>query len=291
MFDLLRQARADGARALLTGQGGNASLSWTGFRRSWPRAAWGRLQPAGQEARLGWRRSLLLALPRRWGAALRVLRVRRAEPWRASTALNPDLARRLDVAGRSAAQFELSPSDLTPLAARYRILRPGESLLGALMAEWGAAEAVDVRDPTVDVRVLTFCLGIPDRLFMDPGTGLDRMVIRAAMAGRLPDEVRLNPRRGRQAADVVPRLRRERDAVEACLAELAAGPAAGYVSLPALRQAWSTVQAHDDPAALIAAIAVLTRGLMAGRFVQRNEAWRSGRPVGRGAVRTGPGPA
>jgi asparagine synthase (glutamine-hydrolysing) len=284
MLDLLRQARQDGAKLLITGQGGNASISWTGFRGSWPRSAWGRLQPAGQETAVRWRQRLLLALPRAWGTAVRVARARRAERWRDNTALNPDLARRLDVAGRSSEQFALEAASLTPLGARFRILGPGASLLGSRAAEWSAAEGLEARDPTLDVRVLAFCLGIPDRLFMDPASGLDRMVIRAAMAGRLPDEVRLNRRRGRQAADLVVRLRREREAVEACLAELEAGPAAGYVSLPALRRSWAAVQAHDDPPALAAAITVLTRGLMAGRFVHRNAAWRSGQAVRHGAA-------
>jgi asparagine synthase (glutamine-hydrolysing) len=103
------------------------------------------------------------------------------------------------------------------------------------------------------------------------------MVIRAAMAGRLPDEVRLNRRRGRQAADLVVRLRAEREAVEACLDELASSGAAGVVNLPALRRAWANVLAHDNPAALVDAVNLITRGLMAGLFGLRNEAWRSGR--------------
>jgi asparagine synthase (glutamine-hydrolysing) len=96
------------------------------------------------------------------------------------------------------------------------------------------------------------------------------------MAGRLPDDVRLNRRRGLQAADLVLRLRAERDAVEACLDRLEHSPAAGYVSLPALRGAWATALSQDSPQALIDAVSVLTRGLMAGLFIVGNAAWSAG---------------
>ena len=91
-----------------------------------------------------------------------------------------------------------------------------------MLAEMSAAYGVMVRDPTADIRLLCYCLAVPPHLFIDPNTGLDRMLIRAAMSGRLPDAIRLNQRRGMQAADIVVRLRTDRDAMEACLDELAA---------------------------------------------------------------------
>jgi asparagine synthase (glutamine-hydrolysing) len=92
-------------------------------------------------------------------------------------------------------------------------------------------------------------------------------LIREAMKGRLPDEVRLNRRRGRQAADLVPRLRACADEVEAALDEIANGPGAAYVSAPGLRQAWDKIKVEDCFESLRLAVAVLTRGIMAGLFV------------------------
>lgn len=98
-------------------------------------------------------------------------------------------------------------------------------------------------------------------------TGQDRWLIRQAMAGRLPDPVRLNRRRGRQAGDLVVRLRACSPAVEAALEEVARGPAAGFVDVQNLREAWRIVRTQDDPMAFHRAGSVLTRGLMAGLFV------------------------
>ncbi|GAE94772.1 asparagine synthetase [Gracilibacillus boraciitolerans JCM 21714] len=61
------------------------------------------------------------------------------------------------------------------------------------------------RDPTNDLRVIQFCLSLPDDQFVN--NGLDRALIRNATKGYLPDKIRLNQRvRGIQAADWLYRM-------------------------------------------------------------------------------------
>ncbi|MDL4838973.1 asparagine synthase-related protein [Aquibacillus rhizosphaerae] len=61
------------------------------------------------------------------------------------------------------------------------------------------------RDPTNDLRVIRFCLSLPDNQFVQDG--YDRALIRRATEGYLPDKVRLNQRiRGVQGADWVHRM-------------------------------------------------------------------------------------
>jgi asparagine synthase (glutamine-hydrolysing) len=115
--------------------------------------------------------------------------------------------------------------------------------------------------------VLAFTLSVPDAIFIDPASGQDRWLIREAMLGRLPDEVRLNRRRGRQAGDLIPRLRACAHEVDAALDELDRGPAAAFVDVPHMRRVWELIRLHDTPAAFRLATTVLTRGIMAGLFV------------------------
>ncbi len=256
-------ARAAGAGVLLTGQLGNAGISWTGdpFSHSW----------FAQIQGLGWRkwarervkRAVPVGLLSRWHRLRRSSR----DGLRGS-AIHPDFARRLRLAQR---RME-DPDEVfsaVPGQTRLRILKPGRSMIGALYAAKQHAGGLEYRDPTGDPRVLQFCLSVPDWVFLDPQTGLDRWLIRAAMKGRLPDEVRLNLRRGRQAGDLVPRLRACAAEVEEALAEIARGPASEYVDAAQLGKVWAAMRAGDSPGVFHDAICVLTRGIMAGLFVNQ----------------------
>jgi len=78
---------------------------------------------------------------------------------------------------------------------------------------------VQVRDPTADVRLVEFCLSLPEDQYLRDG--VSRRLIRRAMADRLPVEVLHNRQRGLQAADWLeslstarPRIAEEFDKLE-----------------------------------------------------------------------------
>lgn len=61
------------------------------------------------------------------------------------------------------------------------------------------------RDPTNDLRVVRFCLSVPETQFVQ--NGQDRSLIRRATKGLLPDDIRLNQKtRGLQGADGIQRM-------------------------------------------------------------------------------------
>ncbi len=259
LYDLECTASIQGARVMLTGQFGNAGVSWPGDVFSQPLAF--QLQ---QEGWRNWTKERLkqlvpFELLKNWR------RLRFPGNWERSSAIHPDFAHRLNL-------LELRLNDLSepprmPLEKRWQILKPGLSFTGALHAQMGAVHGLEIRDPTGDTRLLTFCLSVPDHIFMDPETGMDRWLIREAMKGRLPDEVRLNRKRGRQAGDLVPRLRVCAAEVENALLELESGPAAEYVDVAYMREIWQMVQSQDSPQAFQKSITILTRGIMAGLWV------------------------
>jgi len=259
LYDLEQSASQQGCRVLLTGQLGNAGISWTGSvnsqslafqlrQKGWPRWAKEKLK-----------QNLPFELMKTWQ------RQRTPRDWVRASAIHPDFARRLDL--RELRLSDSSETARTPLEQRWQILQPGRSFVGALHAQMGAVHGLEIRDPTGDTRLLAFCLSVPDHVFMDTETGLDRWLIREAMKGRLPDEVRLNRKRGRQAGDLVPRLRACAPEVESALAELEDGPAREYLDVAYMRETWQMIQTQDSPQAFRKAITVLTRGIMAGLWV------------------------
>ena len=256
LIGLRQAAQQNGCQVLLTGQLGNAGTSWHGNVLSQP---WRyQLNELGLS---GFTRNRVRdAVPGRIRSA--IARSRLDPQWYRSSAIRPELARRLDLARRRSEDPAQIPR--SPLDQRFAILKPGRTISGAVQAAIGAHFGLDIRDPTADTRLLSFVLSVPDWVFTDPATGTDRWLVRAAMTDRLPDQVRLNRRRGLQASDLVHRLRRTPTEVQATLDELGNGPAAAYVDVSYMREVWQNIQHNDTTDALRKAQTVLTRGIMAG---------------------------
>lgn len=259
LLDLYRTAARADHGVVLTGQLGNGGISWSGGIGSLP--WWRQIKMLGVA---GWaRRRVRGMLPAKVEQGWR--------GWRNSgdfggSAIAPDFARRLRLSERRAVDADETPY-VSPRLERLRMLLPGRSQVGALHAEMGRAAGLSVADPTGDARVLAFCLSVPDSVFVDPVTGQSRWLIREAMKGRLPETVRLNQRMGVQAADLVLRLRACSAEVADAIDVIARGPAAGYVDPMRLEAAWRLLSTEDTPEAYSLAVSVLTRGIMAGLFV------------------------
>lgn len=89
-------------------------------------------------------------------------------------------------------QMMLSPAHFSHLASIYTKISLSHHLV--------------LRDPTMDKRVIEFCLSVPDEQYIR--NGRERSLLRRAMEGILPDQVRLNDQvRGQQSADFIQRLR------------------------------------------------------------------------------------
>ena len=113
---------------------------------------------------------------------------------------------------------------------------------------------------------MAYTLAVPDAVF-DAEDGMDRWLMRQAMAGWLPEAVRLNARRGRQSADLAGRLLASAAEVEAALATVASSPASDYLEVAKMRRAWADVQRDVTALSTHRAGTILLRGLMAGLFL------------------------
>jgi asparagine synthase (glutamine-hydrolysing) len=273
LLALHRHAQGDGVRILLTGQGGNGSISWTGGKRTLAqRRTW--TAQCRAYLRGGLRRVVALLMP---PSCLRQHRYRRGRKMRAlmaaGDALSPSLADRLDDRLRESLSDPLHPYNLSPrqspMEERLYLLEPARDIVGANWAELGAAHGIAVRDPTADPRVISYCLSVPDRLYVDPVRGTGRWLLRSAMVGRLPDSVRLASSKGIQSADLVHRLRVNRVEMSDAIGALAGRRSASYVSVDRIEEVWELVQTTDSVAAHRLATSVLMRGVAAGLFINQ----------------------
>ena len=258
---LLKTAQMQGIGTLLTGQGGNATISWTGAPEL------GSLPKRMQHQ--GWKTGIKSILPAPLLRAIQLMRLHQIS-WQ-GTAINPAFANRLELAKQwievESNRHEVPYRWRTPIDKRMSIIKPGRSLACSLWDEMGAAFGLEVRDPTFDKRVMAYTLSIPDHHFVGQN-GLDRRIIREAMAGVLPDGVRLNPMRGRQAADIGFRLRDSADEVAVVLKSLTNSQAADYLDLNKMQNTFTNVIHDINRKHTKFAGTVLMRGLEAGLFLE-----------------------
>jgi asparagine synthase (glutamine-hydrolysing) len=274
---ILRLARAQGRRVLLGGLHGNHTISWSG----WPQAAahlkGGRLLTALRQWNLYYHRTAFS----RWVALRKLLleplapervsdwahRRRGAAAWRAHSPIRPDFAAAMGVKARA----RKLGHDF-----RYR-MRPDERSKGLALADyagdWFAAEkaltGVEVRDPTADLDVVSYCFGVPPEQYL--AEDVDRSLIRRAMWGLLPEIVLTNRLSGLQAADWYEKLEAQRGELARQVAELAQSALVRRViDLARLERAlenWPAGGWHTGDVFREYNLA-LTRGLAGGRFLR-----------------------
>jgi asparagine synthase (glutamine-hydrolysing) len=283
------EARRRGARAVLTGTGGNATVSWHGLslfpnllqRFRWLRALREARALAGGAGLAGTARALvghgvLPLLPVRARAFVR--RVRhvamhgRSPAWTEWSLARPELLAEARLEER-ALERSLGPLDrslLSPHEGRMWLLGLGSG--GSFEAGCRSQHDVDLRNPLFDVRLADFCLALPDDQCLR--NGLSRALVRRAMKGRLPEEVLENRRRGLQASDWVESLRAARPLLRERLGAFRRHALLPSVlDLPRLERLVDGPAAADtgDPAVVSVHCGALGRAVTIGSFVLWSE--------------------
>jgi asparagine synthase (glutamine-hydrolysing) len=275
MLAIPRVARAQGRRVLLGGLFGNSTISWNGWSQTIDHLLAGRLITTFQQWRLYYRCSS----DSRWSAFRRLIweplaarrpgstpRRHRAAPWSNHSAIRADFAAAMGVeerARRNGHDFLCRERS----GERANSLTPADYVGDSLEAE-KAITGVELRDPTADIDVVSFCFGVPPQQFLVED--IDRSLIRRAMWGRLPEAVLTNRQSGVHSADWYEKLDRRRDWLAEQLTELSASPLTRRaIDLPRLERAiknWPARGGHTSAAADEYQLA-LPRAFAAARFL------------------------
>lgn len=191
-----------------------------------------------------------------------------------TTLINPQLARRCHVGRRlkKAGYASTSPRFYTLSAYRRLILNsPAFSHIGAIETKLSLAYGVAQRDPTRDKRLIEFCFRLPGSLFVQEGQ--ERLLVRKALAGILPDKVRLNTKeRGIQSADWLQRLSPSWDEVqEKILADLHNPRLLSYIDVDQVRQTLKLNQTLLPGKTNQADVRMLLVVLILGRYLESME--------------------
>jgi asparagine synthase (glutamine-hydrolysing) len=131
---------------------------------------------------------------------------------------------------------------------------------------------IEFTDPMNDRRLAEFCLTVPDEAFSR--NGQPRSLIRDAMQGRLPDKIRLELRRGAQAADASSIMQIERSKIVAEIQRMKRSDLANkFLDMPVLTKLAEGLPDGNSPNSdfRVNHEGKLMRGISFGRFVRRME--------------------
>lgn len=276
-----RDAAAKGVRTFLTGAGGNLFFSADDPRWLIALLRRGRLGTAAREAR-AWAASTGEPFPRVVRSAVLAeatpVAVRR---WHrrhqggndpvtrlfSATALRPEWRADLDMRAATVFADERSSRAVREhgLAALLQLAGHAE-FFAAEQARWGFR----LTDPTADVRLIEVCATQP--AWVRRRAGQSRAACREAMAGRLPDSIRLRTARGDQLPDWFDRMTDARAELTAEFAAIREHPLVReFIDVEALGSAlrhWPEPTPQPDDGLLRTYRLALLRALLVGRYVR-----------------------
>jgi asparagine synthase (glutamine-hydrolysing) len=269
-------AARDGAGVILTGQMGNATVSWTGngsallaLLQGYPATALRLFLHAEPNPWLTLKRQVLKPLLTPGLRAFRRFKTPRGRPWQAYSALNIHMATELDLGSRMRAEGYDPTFTFSPLEdLRHRFFWPVFGIGVGIWQEIGARHSVSYLDPTFNLSLVEFMLRVPDDQFCRQGQG--SWLFRRAFRNRLPAPVLNGQWKGLQAADVGHRILRELPAIRASLNSLDSLPEAQeMLDMPLLHRCLENLVAKVDPDTTARAGTILLRGLGVGLFLRR----------------------
>jgi asparagine synthase (glutamine-hydrolysing) len=280
MLDIFEQAKKLGSRVLLTGQGGNATVSWAGNGSLWPalraqgpQAAFNAFVQSQLGTWLTFKRQFLKPFLAPVRDRVHQYLNRNEVPWQQHSAIAQGFVDKVGLAAYIKKKGYVLPQggsadDQCTLESRYRLGKMASASLGAIWMENGAAYQFDVLDPTRDRRIIEFCWRVPDRIYW--ANGLQRGLITKGMDKRLPTAILKSRDKGLQAADVGYRVLAERQRVLDAIATIQSHPLAREcLDTSKLVMIVNNLANNVTPATTQQAMLVLLKGLSIGLFLTR----------------------
>lgn len=276
---VLEEAAQCGIKTLLTGHGGNLTVSWTGNRDAYLSSllrsgnirqyiaevrAWKRVNNASSSRTLI-NQVLRSLTPQPW--------LRRWKRYRATAMesfLHPDfLSQHREIPNHSESASDNSRQPhLSSAKRKFSAMMRTDG--NAAWQELGSAFGIQVSAPPLDVRVIEFCLGVPEEQFTR--NGQRKLLIRRAMRNRMPEKLLWNDRKGRQSSDLITRIRIHREEIGDVLSGLSHSPScATILNLPVMQGIFEHAQTDTNPLLFRRAANILLGGLMTGLFLQQFE--------------------
>lgn len=291
---ILTEAKKSDTRVLLTGASGNLTISWDGmgllsqlvqnrqFVRAWHESGKG---SALSRFRRLISQGILPLLPNHTWRLLQLLRQPTGisewmrPPWVRYSPINLEFAneQRVNERARQQGQDFLFRQRSNTKHRRIATLSLLDSYnAGDYTSAYHALAGIDLRDPTGDSRLVTFCLSVPEDQYRR--NCISRWLLRRAMADRLPAMILNNQRRGLQSAGWFEVYCASQPQIHEELSHLKSSPlVSGVLDLKRMEKLLDSINLAATKSSAIDHIMydyrhVMEHGLMIGRFLRWIEA-------------------
>ncbi|UOR13779.1 asparagine synthase-related protein [Halobacillus amylolyticus] len=213
---IYEHAQNQGMRILLKGSRGNYTISWGSaldhYTNLFKKMKWIKLyrevEQYSRNVGVG-RKRVLNSIQRKAFYPLRSRLSPTSQSYSFPQIISNELARKTGVFEKLNARQIDTAGSYIPNAKEARQSQFDQlffwNLNGTIGTKLSLRYGVWERDPTNDLRVIRFCLSLPDNQYVQ--NGQDRALVRRSTANYLPDKIRLNQKvRGIQGADVIQRM-------------------------------------------------------------------------------------
>ena len=215
LIDIMQTVQRAGFGALLTGEMGNAGISFTGIDYLLPLTHARFLQHPKRLIKSRILRPLAMRyfkswLSRRSGVAQYIME---------TSHLRHDMLKERNII----AQMRADDADFNQYYPTAKEGMLHQLAVAQIRCVFGANSkhffGVEKRDPTGDVRVLEYCLSVSNGVFFSE-KGQNKQLLRRMMQGRLPDKVLFETKKGLQSADIAHRARTDQQATSEWMARV-----------------------------------------------------------------------
>lgn len=201
ILDIFESTAKDGFGSILSGEGGNGSISFGGVDYLLPHSLERLIKHPVQYVKNQVLKPIIFHnFKRFWFRKNPVLL-----KYLHSMYIKPDVLDCYDIVQ------DIEKNDLnfqkiftTPYEAkiRFNLFYISRSILGA---ELGQYHGIELRDPTTDIDLMNYFFQIPNNQLIDSNYQ-NRMLVKKMMKNKLPDQVLFAPKKGLQSSDLTPRV-------------------------------------------------------------------------------------
>lgn len=267
LFDIYRTVAKQGFGTLLSGEGGNGSISFAGIDYLLPFT----LKSFLSNPYLSVRTSIVKPLAISYlGSYLNKKRdtSQSLKKYVTNIFLNDAIIEQYGILAdidQNNKELHRYIQDIKEWKSLFIDIYQPRSILGAAISHYYGFE---LRDPTTDIDLLEYFFSIPNDAFFDEHYN-NRMLVKRMMKGKLPDSVLFEKKKGLQSADIVYKVRAQAAEITETIESVCKSPIVNhYMDTRQLSNTWQQyiIQPHLEPYP----IQRLLKALQFAMFLQMN---------------------